>query len=475
MRHVCFTVMAVLVISAGCSKDNGKTGPENMAGTFVLEYYSGAECSGTIESDGSWVINNNELQWCSVSPLSGDAGVTTITLTSTSLNEGLKERMGVLSIEGQAGTDSYYVIQRGSPGITLLSDQYVLMAHDTELRIPVEGNMTLTEDMISSIPEWVGFEGFSVSDSTLLDDGVTVSEYVTTEMIFSVEEHSGTEAREGKVVLNVMDEEYELALLQMMPVSADFSRRFYRNSAMIRFTGVYCGYCPWMSEGLERAKEQVPDRIVSINFHAKSYSDPKYNLVWEGSREVEDFYRVPSYPYANFNNIAQVQNAAPDVLADVISELALEAEKYYPSESGIMAVSRCSENGDISLNVIVASEAEEDFSMSVWILEDGLQYPQTGASEDYVHDYVVRGTLSEDFIGGDAIPVFEDGMSVAHLNGELPSSVEDRRNAYLVIVVMRPGAPDTQSVTLAKYGDYGSIIDNVAVCPLNGMVDFRYE
>lgn len=466
-------VAAMFIMAGSCSEEQKSDSPVHVMETFVLESYSGAEVSGSVECAGDWHLNNY-VQWCSASPLSGNAGTATVNLTAISSNDDLKERVGTFSIVSDFGEDVYYVVQKGASGVVLLDEEVVLLADRQELKVPLEGNIPITEDMVVSTPDWIVPCGLSVSDSTILEDGVTASDYVTTEILFDVESNVGEE-RSGEIVLSILDQEYTVRVVQIMPVVVDSDRQFYRNSAIIRFTGVYCGFCPWMSEGVELAKERMPDRLVSINFHAQSYSNPDYGLVCEESRDMEDFYGVNSYPYANFNNIAQIQNAAAEVLSGVITDLATEAIEHYPSKTGIMAVSECSDDGDISINAVVATKESLDYSVVVWILEDGLEYPQNGASDDYVHNYVVRGSLSDNYISGDPLPEPSGGLSVMHINGKLPSSVSNRQNAYAVIATMYPGGPETQTVPFAQYGDYGYVIDNVVVCPLDGTVELRYE
>lgn len=460
---------AVLALGATSCEPKSPDGPGFSTGTtFLIEdAASEAETTNALTMDGDWQVSN-PIQWCTISPLSGVAGENLITAKTLNANEDLKERVGKFNIRCNDVLTEYCVIQRGTPGLNLVKTSVNFKHEAAEVTVPVEGN---TEITVTSAPEWMTFKETVTVEGELLADGVTRSLYSASDLKFDIQANETGEDRTGTIVLTAAEKTYEIAVKQRKYSETDYDTPFYRNSLGIRFTATWCGYCPMMGQAYESAMEQMPDRIIPFNLHPTSSQG---GLGWKGANTFQNYYKVEGYPTGVINSIAQVGNYAVAVTTKMITGLAQEAIDSYPAKTNISATSSTTEDGKITIDVQVAMKEAMDFKISAFVLEDGIVYTQASGGSNYVHNYVVRTNITD--LYGDPIPdVAEASVSEFQLTGEIPASVKNKENAYLVLYVTYPGEPTVKGVANAKYMNFGSIIDNAVKLGLNDTVEFRYE
>ena len=110
--------------------------------------------------------------------------------------------------------------------------------------------------------------------------------------------------------------------------------------------------------------------------------------------------------------------------------------------------------------------------MSVFVLEDGMVYQQSGGSSDYVHNNVARAEMTQ--MWGDPVSLQADGLLEKSFSAPVPQSVLDPNNLHILVMMNRKGT-FTGDVTYAGYYDYGYVIDNAVSIPINGFAVFEYE
>jgi len=171
------------------------------------------------------------------------------------------------------------------------------------------------------------------------------------------------------------------------------------------FTGFRCGNCPEASHVAEQIADLYKGNVIVLGLHAGPLSIPtpgrKYNFRTTETLEIADFYGLTATPYGMVNrrkfNDQTLQS--PSAWSGFVTEtLALPADlkieitpNYNETTKEISA--------NIKLNYIKASE--ENQFVAVYIVEDSIvQYQQDDRMFpnihvlDYVHNHVVRGSMS---------------------------------------------------------------------------------
>lgn len=463
-------IVAILLLSASlvsCEQQGGDGLSGNFPDvTFILE--SGQESS--VYQDGfvfesAWTVEDVP-EWCSIEPTGGDAGAVGFRLTANSRNTDLKEREGTIkiSIEG-SGTVEMWVVQRGTEGVRFLQDSMYATGEGGEVSVDIEGNVAIAPESVVSDVDWAVLSDVEYSDSTVLGDGRTRSLYYTGRMIFRLSANEEPDSRE--VVMSIGDQ--NISILQVGAFK-DWNEDFYRHSLMQRFTATWCGYCPAMGEAFDLTEEDIPGRYVPINMHP---SNSDASLAWSETGYFEQLYSISGYPTAVVNGVACLYNELTvAVISKKMVALAEEAVEDFPSATNIMAFSSL-EDGVINLNVFVAMKEKNDYRINIVLLEDGIETSQTGYTGTYRHEHIARGLLTDE--GGD--PVQCDGsQSVALLTYSyaVPSNVVDTDNLSLAIYITEPGSSEG-SLSGIVYMDSGVFVDNAAVLPVNGSVDYKFE
>lgn len=463
-------IVAILLLSASlvsCEQQGGDGLSGNFPDvTFILE----SDMESSVYQDGfvfesAWTVEDVP-EWCSIEPTGGDAGSVGFRLTANSRNTDLKEREGTIkiSIEG-SGTVEMWVVQRGTDGVRFLQDSMYATGEGGEVSVNIEGNVAIAPESVVSDVDWAVLSDVEYSDSTVLGDGRTKSLYYTGKMIFNLSANVESDPRE--VSMSVGDQ--NVSVLQVGTFN-DWDKGFFRRSVMQRFTATWCGYCPAMGEAFDQAEEDIPGRYVPINMHPTN-SDA--SLAWSETGYFEQLYSVSGYPTAVVNGVACLYNELTvAVIAKKMVALAEEAAEDFPSSTNIMAFSSLND-GVINLNVFVAMKEKRDYKIGIVLMEDGIETSQAGFTGTYMHEHIARAMLTDD--GGDPVQC-EAGQSVALLTYSygLPSNVAGPENLSLAIYISESGSEEGALPGIV-YLDSGLFVDNAAVLPVNGSVDYKFE
>lgn len=250
--------------------------------------------------------------------------------------------------------------------------------------------------------------------------------------------------------------------------SPDWSASFDRRSLFIRFTGTWCSWCPWMDWALQDAHEQRPDDLVPVS----SYDElSEGGLAWNGDKELEKYYGIDSHPVGIFNNMARFGTQAQEKTTAQVVALCDEARTMLPARTAIYADAVLND-GRLSTQLYVAVREAGEYSLTVWLVEDGIHWEQRGSGGgDYVHDWVIRSSLTA--VLGDKLLTDSGSASIpaqtvcgAFYSIDLPESVLVEENAYLVAFVTRPGGYQSGNVSGVLYSDCGPLVDNALAFPI---------
>jgi thiol-disulfide isomerase/thioredoxin len=224
-------------------------------------------------------------------------------------------------------------------------------------------------------------------------------------------------------------------------VIADEGKEFYRRSLVLDFTGTWCVNCPRMQAAIEESMAARPGRIVPVAVHCKADAMRVKPLCDNLAKQ----FNVSAYPSA------VVDMDLESLITDGSSDLLLSHVDRLLLARGLAAglrVESVTEGESTTVTVTAKLVRDGDYTLSVITLEDGIVAAQTGGTEDYVHNNVLRDWKDSDvFTGG------KEGDEITFTcTGSFPAK------GRIVALVCR-----------------GGIVDNVVTCAAGSSVDYQYE
>lgn len=203
---------------------------------------------------------------------------------------------------------------------------------------------------------------------------------------------------------------------------------FKKNVLIEDYTGTWCGWCPRVSYAMKLLAEQTDAAVfVAIHRAPVGLQDP---YVYEGADELEQLINEPGYPKGFINRLTQWNFPEPDNLGQVIAFTQGTNPRLGLKMSSVL------DNNQVSLDVeSYFSNDFEDLKLVVYILENGLVYPQINYTsyyngenpiENYIHDYTLRETLTD--IIGDNLPNTSTKRGLEYKKNfsfSLPVNIED--------------------------------------------------
>ena len=469
MRYIIFTI-SVLTLTAfvfSCKPAGEDDGQEpTLAGESIpVPNIEGETVEVNLEFTDSWKVTGTEGDWFYVTPLSGAAGNATLHIHIESANPEHIERESSFIVAFGEETVRYMVIQDVTPGIDVTSDAMIGITGG-EYTFSLKGNVKY-----EAVPaeDWIVINSVEY-DSTLLDDGITYSKYMTSRINMTVEPNDGN-VRESAISLNGVDgvTNAVVELTQMGELEADYSSQFLRRSVAIRFTATWCGNCPRMNQGIMAAVENDPRHVLPLTMHVWE-SDGGLN--YDQGDDYADYFYIDGLPSGFMNNYTEIGGKLPPaIVQELVNNLADEAVEKLPSNTMVAGTARL-EDGNVVVDLSIASKEAGEYLVSVFILEDGIVYEQSGGSSDYVHNNVARAEMTQ--MWGDPVSLQADGLLEKSFSAPVPQSVLDPNNLHILVMMNRKGT-FTGDVTYAGYYDYGYVIDNAVSIPINGFAVFEYE
>ena len=244
----------------------------------------------------------------------------------------------------------------------------------------------------------------------------------------------------------------------------------HRTMAM-RFTSTKCGYCPVMVETYRLAKEALGDSFVNINFYT-TYNGGEYS--YEGSETLADYYLVKGFPTGIIDGRFDLPNySSNEYGSSVICEEAVKTVQYYPTATAIGLSSTLS-GRDLSVKVDVRAQFEEDYRLTVVLVENGIVGFQSdynaGNHNDFVHNKVARMNLTS--ITGDDFSVNAPGsVRTLTYQATIPSGYKIE-NMEVIAFVQR-NFNDRPAIQSDKYGEW--YVDNCRAAALGTAAPLEVE
>lgn len=471
----CMSVIGMAALFSSCTDDNGT--PDEPDVDFVGSSIKVPNEVGTysvqMEFDHNWEVSN-KTTWFSITPLSGTPGTATISVTVVDTNPDLIERVASFIIKNtDAGTNTqYYVIQDVTPGFNIANYSLNVGTEEQQAVFTLEGNVDFEA---LAAEDWVTVDGIE-SDSTLLPDDVTYSRYKTYRINMSIAANDG-EVRYNDINLNGVDgvTKDTVTVAQMGELVADYDKAFFRRTLGFRLTATTCGYCPIMAAAMKNTYEQTSGRFVPFTMYGIMAGTDW--MIYENWRYwLNTVFQSKGFPTGVINGYADLGNFSETIQTDYYLRLTEEATAKLPANNLIGG--QVIYNGtNIDVRISVASKKAGNYTLGVFLMENGIVGSQSGAGSEYEHNFVVKDEFTNNF-AGDPITVSANSTQEFSFSIPVPSTVDNIDNCYVCVWIASDGTyqgsisgPNGENI----YKDYGILIDNTVTIPLNGFAVFEYE
>ncbi len=318
--------------------------------------------------------------------------------------------------------------------------------------------ISLKASHVSSLPDWVKQLGSA-------EDGIL------NKFSFLVEANTSGAERSGQIVICDDDGKcHSVAITQKKQEGYEESdwreTDFYHRSLIMRFTGTWCSYCPWMAEAIEIVRNEHPDKIEAISMHNSGST-----LYFEGVDLMIQRFGISDFPTGVVDCRKKVDNQLViGSTANLIVEAVKETERNYKAVTGVSFISSINGN-TLDVDVSVYAKVAEEFKIAVVLLEDGIVAEQAGADPGYVHYDVPRLNLSRS-MEGDSFTVSQAGTVVPlHFSGTIPSKCVKKNCRVLVYIQRKYGSQSV--VQTSGYGEW--YVDNCVSGRAGGSVPLALD
>jgi hypothetical protein len=217
-----------------------------------------------------------------------------------------------------------------------------------------------------------------------------------------------------------------------------------RTSLLIEYSGWQCVNCPTAAEEAHRLKELYGENLVVVVMHPESNPNTRHNnkpALDYTCPEADSIYikmggtNTTPFPTGNVN---MVKDATKGYFNDYDKWATLVSQAYAtPKPVVISQEVEGTDSKDITITIDITNldTVAMDATLQVWLTEDGVKGSQKkpeGTDKEYVHNYLLRASIS---------PIWGEKLSIdAHMTQQvvyeytLPEKVE-KDNCYIVALV----------------------------------------
>ena len=241
------------------------------------------------------------------------------------------------------------------------------------------------------------------------------------------------------------------------PDNTSFNHRIL----LVDHTGNTCGFCPQMMLALKEVEEtgDYHSKYYEAMAHTYSTGDPAYSAA---AAAVSNHFGVNNYPTLTYNlyhSTTSDRNAA-HIMGQIDALWKAEG-----ADAGIAAAASLAATSVI-VNVEVKAAVANDYRVTAWLLEDGIEAKQTNATEEWmnIHDNAIRQRVDSDDLSGVDLGTMAAGETKdVALTLRLVGTKWNRDNLKVMVLVN------------AKNSKGKFDVANVAICPMNDVITYDYK
>lgn len=227
-----------------------------------------------------------------------------------------------------------------------------------------------------------------------------------------------------------------------------------------QFTSVGCTSCPHLSTAIKAIQQERPGVLVPVSFHMDfQMSDP---MAIPATTFFYEYYGFQGLPFFNLNMRKTSRQLTSE--KSLIDEAIDEELRSYPTTCGVAIETEYdASTRDLRIVSKVTSNVAVRHKYHIFLVEDGIEYMQSGAESDYVHNNVARQMVAP-------------GITGFNMNGKQPFTPGVEVTAENTVTLDKSWNADNMRVVVVAMvsldGEKTYTCNNVNECKVGGSVDY---
>lgn len=234
---------------------------------------------------------------------------------------------------------------------------------------------------------------------------------------------------------------------------------------LLQHTGTYCPNCPNLMTSLKEVAQDkaYSDRYVHVASH--SYNADGDLAYSEAAAKISQAFCSGYYPELTFNLTSE--NTGTSIAASTIKSM-IDGLHKDAADVGIAAAAKIMNDGKLGIIVELKAAVENNYRIAVWLLEDGIESEQMGATAEWQHTH--NNALRA--MAGSSLNLRIYGAKT----GLIPSG---EKYASTFVIEMEEGwkSENCKVLILANAHQPDGRVDvaNCVICPIGKSVTYDYR
>ena len=246
-----------------------------------------------------------------------------------------------------------------------------------------------------------------------------------------------------------------------LPEDTDAANTSFKHRILlVDHTGNTCGYCPHMMKALKEIEESgdFDGKYYEAMSHSYANTDPAFS---GAAASISSHYGLQGYPTLTYNFYHPTSSSYnAEHIKGQINALWKES-----ADAGIAASTNMAAKS-VVVNAEVKAAVDGEYSITAWLLEDGIYAKQTNATAEWMntHNNAIRQAATTSPLTGYELGTLKTGETAEQiLNLTIARDTWNRDNMKVMLIVSKKG--DNKKFDVA----------NVVICPINDSVTYDYK
>lgn len=246
-----------------------------------------------------------------------------------------------------------------------------------------------------------------------------------------------------------------------LPEDTDAANTSFKHRILlVDHTGNTCGYCPHMMKALKEIEESgdFDGKYYEAMSHSYANTDPAFS---GAAGTISSHYGLQGYPTLTYNFYHPTSSSYnAEHIKGQINALWKES-----ADAGIAASTNLAAKS-VVVNAEVKAAVDGEYSITAWLLEDGIYAKQTNATDEWMntHNNAIRQAATTSPLTGYELGTLKVGETAEQiLNLTIARDTWNRDNMKVMLIVSKKG--DNKKFDVA----------NVVICPINDSVTYDYK
>lgn len=246
-----------------------------------------------------------------------------------------------------------------------------------------------------------------------------------------------------------------------LPEDTDAANTSFKHRILlVDHTGNTCGYCPNMMKALKEIEESgdFDGKYYEAMSHSYANTDPAFS---GAAASISSHYGLQGYPTLTYNFYHPTSSSYnAEHIKGQINALWKES-----ADAGIAASTNLAAKS-VVVNAEVKAAVDGEYSITAWLLEDGIYAKQTNATDEWMntHNNAIRQAATTSPLTGYELGTLKTGETAEQiLNLTIARDTWNRDNMKVMLIVSKKG--DNKKFDVA----------NVVICPINDSVTYDYK